>query len=150
MTQLEIEKAASALAKEWLEACDSKNWVEMTGEEYEKTVKNIFLLGAEHAKPRWIKCSERMPTTDKRGVPANSILAYGLNPRRYNQWFEKYPWLEKCSASYPFLDLPDIWVACYVPEYGFLDDGWYFRSEPELNKLVTQWTPILAPEAERK
>jgi len=82
----------------------------------------------------WIKCSERLPTTLKQGVAANSIIAYGVNPERYNFWKER---------GAPELATPERFIACYVPRYGFLSRGFYFYGELE-KQFVTHWVPLPA------
>jgi len=99
-----------------------------------------YRAGSASAAPTWISVEERLPTKDKRGVPADSILAYGVNPERYQTWKDKFG---------KALEHKERYIACFVPEYGFLKNGYYFRTETE-KALVTHWMPLpAAPEVEK-
>ncbi len=86
----------------------------------------------------WVRTSERLPTEDPKGVPANSILAYGVDPESYHRWKEKFG---------EGLETPERFIACYVPQYGFLKNGFYFQ-EKRQRGLVTHWMPLPQPPTE--
>lgn len=126
MTPSDDEIAAEEWAKACLDACDFKSWVEMTGEEYEKTVKNIFLAGAEHARAKWIKCSERMP-------PEGQWVLVSVNKEHGSE--------VEIDCTHIMDGGEIIWLVCQqsdrYPDVEFSD--------------VTHWMPLpSAPEAERK
>jgi hypothetical protein len=129
------------VAEEWVDS-NMTTLSSFYGEGLRQRYIKAFLAGRASApKIEWIKCSERMPTEEKRGISPNSILAYGISPKSYNQW------IEKNGEPYPWMELPERFVACFVPEHGFLVEGWYFR-DTEMRKLVTHWQPLPEPPSE--
>lgn len=133
--QSEAEKAAEEHNRECLNTTVDPSCGRYGVSNYES-----FLAGAAWAAPKWVSVKERLPTKDKRGVPADSILAYGVNPERYQTWKDKFG---------KALEHKERYIACFVPEYGFLKNGYYFRTETE-KALVTHWMPLpAAPEVEK-
>lgn len=83
MTQSEIEKAAEEYAVH-----DSQYWgPDMEYEGHRQIAIDAFLAGAEHAKPRWVKCSERLP---KEAMDVLALDAHGFARVVYWQTNDKW------------------------------------------------------------
>lgn len=120
MTQAEIEKAASEYA-------DRKDLYALK-EFGIRDIEQAFLAGAEHARAKWIKCSERMPE------PGHWVLIQGP----YYQQPDRF-WDVACYASYNGEE--------FIPDTEQIDGDYEPLPFPE----VTHWMPLpSAPEAESK
>lgn len=144
-------KAAIELLEKWMSE-SSPEEIAKENESYKALKKLLDEEPQQPAAGPWIRFDAKdestWPTTDKNGIKPNSILAFGVSPKDFQEWKEKYGNRPK-DYPYPGMNCPDFFVACFVPQYGFLENAWYF-DDLSMRGLVTHYAEINEPWSEKK
>ena len=88
MTESEIDKAAEEYVSQRCgRAYPGDGWDNNHRDFSSESLRDAFLAGAEHAKPRWVKCSERLP---KEAMDVLALDAHGFARVVYWQTNDKW------------------------------------------------------------